>query len=105
MKLASLHVEAPVGIIQCGQTLGEHGMIERVTLDPQRDQAVDPGRLNAAPGAVGVLMPDDPLQHMARGRGAPETYAKLASEVLQRVQRLVGAAEEGVPTASVGPFG
>ena len=76
-------------------------MVERVALDVQRHQAVDPRRLDAAPGAIGVLMAHDPFRRMGDGGGAPEAEPLPLAELLQAVQHLVGAAEEGVPAAGV----
>ncbi len=46
--------------VQPVQAGTHHGMIERVALQVQRHQRVDPRRLDPAPGAVGLLALDDP---------------------------------------------
>ena len=37
-------------------------MIQRIALGMQRHEAVDPRRLNAPPGPIRILMPNDPFQ-------------------------------------------
>ena len=99
-RLALVH--APARIVERFEPLGDHRMVDRHSLRVQRHQAIDPGRLDAAPGAVGVLMPDDPFERLPDGRAAPQANAELVPDILQGMQHLVGAAEEPVPCACAG---
>src|ERR1041385_4199369 len=44
------------------ESLRQHRMIESIAFGAQRDQPINPRRLNPAPGPVAILMPDDPLE-------------------------------------------
>jgi hypothetical protein len=48
--------------IERRKAFGHDGVLELVALDVECHEAVDPRRLDASPGAVGVLVPNDPSQ-------------------------------------------
>jgi hypothetical protein len=82
-------------------------MVEAVAEQVQRDQRVDPGRLDAAPAAVPLLPRDDPLSAPAHG-GRPDRAGRgQAAEVpVVAVQDPVQPAEHGrpaVPARRAGP--
>jgi hypothetical protein len=76
----------------------QHRVLERVAFLVQREQAVDPRRLDTAPGAVLVLMLDHPLKHEADGRRT----SRRDAEVLIGVQRAIGLQEHFAPRARTG---
>ena len=90
-------VHTPAWIVERVQPLGQDRMIDGIAFVVQRHQAVNPRRLNAAPGAVGVLMPDDPFKRVPDGRTAPQAHPELVPGILQGVQHPVSPAEEAVP--------
>jgi hypothetical protein len=52
--------------LEAGQPTGDDRVVERAPADGQRDEGVDPWRLDPAPRAVGLLAVDDPLLHPGR---------------------------------------
>ena len=102
MKVASPTSTRQPGSLSAVEPLGHHRMVERVAFDMQRHQAVNPWRLDAAPAAVGVLMADDPFQHVADGGAAPQAEPRLWPNSCKACKTLSVAAEEAVPAAGVG---
>ena len=105
MNVASPSSWRQAGSLRPSRGLRQRGMVERVALEMQRHQRVDPGRLDAAPGAVGVLMAHDPFDRVPNSRRAPQRELSPGAERLQGVQNRVGAAEEAIPAARVGLLG
>ena len=102
-RLAGLNVQPAVPLvrpvlIEGGQARSHDRVAQRIALDVERHQTVDPRWLNAAPGAVGVLMFDDPLQALADGGLA----AGREAELLIGVQRGVGGQEKRLPGEQAG---
>ena len=70
-RLAGL--EPPPGVVFDGEAVealetGPHGrVVESVTLQVKGDQRVHPGRLDASPGAVGLLALQDPMLGASQG--------------------------------------
>ena len=97
-RLAGVDVDAavlligPVGI-QGLEAFGNDGVGQGIALGLQRQQAVDPGRLDAGPGTVGFLAAHDPLRAMPDRDGPPG----VETDVVVQVQAAVGDAEQPFP--------
>jgi hypothetical protein len=66
-RLAGLDVQRAAALvrpvrIERREPFRHDGMLQRVALDVERHEAVDPRRLNAAPRAVGILVAHDPTE-------------------------------------------
>ena len=64
--------------------MGEDRMIVRIAFRIKSDQRIDPGRLDAAPDAVRVLMLDDPFKRMLDSRVTAEGEAGLLRHLAPR---------------------
>src|SRR4029434_7298845 len=75
------------------QRARERGVVERVALEVQREHRVHPGRLDAAPRAVGLLALEDPLaREPARQLAQPPDRMALVP-----LERAVEALEPPLP--------
>ena len=76
--------------VEAGDCRGQAGVLERIAEQVQREDRVDPGRLDAAPAAVGFLTGEDPLGRPAHGQRA-------AGMCRQAVVELQGTVEQAEP--------
>ena len=84
-------------VAEARQPLLHDGMVERIAQGAQGQQRVDPGRLDAGPGAVGLLAVEQP----ALGRAQRPMMQRSHVVALQHAQDAVQAREEARPAQRV----